>query len=90
MFRFTAHEIKSPMNTIRTMLGVVKMLYQQDKSNEEKIMEMIDRAENRSDQVLKMVKDMIEIAHYKAGQEVEKFQTSSSALQLKKSLESMQ
>ncbi|HMA61183.1 MAG TPA: HAMP domain-containing sensor histidine kinase [bacterium] len=75
MFRFTAHEIKSPMNTIRTMLGVVKMLYNNDRNNEEKILEMIDRAENRSDQVLCMVKDMIEIAHYKAGQEDEKFTT---------------
>ncbi|MCF7885385.1 MAG: HAMP domain-containing histidine kinase [Candidatus Marinimicrobia bacterium] len=77
MFRFTAHEIKSPMNTIRTMLGIVKMLYQKDKGDEEKIMEMIDRAETRSDQVLRIVKDMIEIAHYKAGQEEEKFTTRS-------------
>lgn len=75
MFRFTAHEIKSPMNTIRTMLGIVKMLYKNDKDNEEKILEMLERAENRSDQVLKMVKDMIEIAHYKAGQEDENFTT---------------
>jgi signal transduction histidine kinase len=75
MFRFTAHEIKSPMNTIRTMLGIVKMLYKNDKDNEEKILEMLERAEKRSDQVLNMVKDMIEIAHYKAGKEDEKFTT---------------
>ena len=75
MFRFTAHEIKSPMNTIRTMLGVVRMLYQNDRDNEEKIMEMLDRAENRSDQVIRMVKDMIEIAHYKGGPGDEKLTT---------------
>ena len=75
MFRFTAHEIKSPMNTIRTMLSITKMLYKNDKDNEEKILEMLERSEKRSDQVLKMVKDMIEIAHYKAGQEDEKFTT---------------
>ncbi len=66
MFRFTAHELKSPITTLRSILGVVRMLVGSE-GQEEKIDDMLGRAEKRSDQVLNMVKDMIELTHIKQG-----------------------
>ncbi len=66
MFQFTAHELKAPLTTLRSVLGVIKMLYSQEEQ-QPKITEMLGRAERRSDQILHMVKDMIDITHYKHG-----------------------
>lgn len=62
LFRFTAHEIKSPVTTIKSSLSVVRKLYGQELKPE--VNDMIMRAESRSDQVLNMVKEMIEITQY--------------------------
>ncbi len=68
IFRFTAHELKSPLTTLRSLLAVIKML--SDMPHErERVSEMLARAEKRNDQVLEMVKDMIEITHFKQGKE---------------------
>ncbi len=66
MFRFTAHELKSPLTTLRSILGVVELLFTQ-KNSREKIQDMLKRAEKRSDQILDMVNDMIDLTHYKQG-----------------------
>ena len=68
IFRFTAHELKSPLTTLRSILAVIKML-QEMPHERERISNMLERAEKRSDQVLEMVKDMIEITHFKQGKE---------------------
>jgi len=65
MFRFTAHELKSPLTTLRSMLSVIEELYADQMPDEAR--DMISRAVSRNDQVLLMVKDMIEIAQYKHG-----------------------
>ena len=68
IFRFTAHELKSPLTTMRSILAIINMLH--DIPHEkERMKDMIIRAEKRNDQVLEMVKDMIEITHFKQGKE---------------------
>jgi signal transduction histidine kinase len=68
IFRFTAHELKSPLTTLRSVLAVVQML--QDVPHEkERSRDLLARAVRRNDQVLEMVKDMIEITHFKQGKE---------------------
>ena len=68
IFRFTAHELKSPLTTLRSILAVIQMI--KDLPHEkERIQDMLDRAEKRNDQVLEMVKDMIEITHLKENKE---------------------
>lgn len=62
LFRFTAHEIKSPVTTIKSTLRVVRKLYEKELKPE--INDMISRAESRSDQVLDMVNEMIDITQY--------------------------
>jgi len=61
-FRFAAHEIKAPITAIKSTLEVVKDLYKEDIKPE--IFDLIVRAERRSDQVLRMVKEMIAITQY--------------------------
>jgi len=68
IFRFTAHELKSPLTTLRSILAVIQMLTDMP-HEKERIRDMLNRAEKRSDQVLEMVKDMIEITHFKQGKE---------------------
>jgi len=63
MFRFTAHELKSPLTTLRSVLSVIDKLYQENKHAE--VRDMVDRAARRTDQLLNMVKDMIEITQQK-------------------------
>jgi signal transduction histidine kinase len=61
-FRFSAHEIKAPITAIKSTLEVVKDLYKGDIKPE--VFDLIIRAERRSDQVLRMVKEMIAITQY--------------------------
>ncbi len=61
-FRFSAHEIKAPITAIKSTLEVVKDLYKGDIKPE--VFDLIVRAERRSDQVLRMVKEMIAITQY--------------------------
>ncbi len=68
IFRFTAHELKSPLTTLRSILAVIQMLTDMP-HEKDRIRDMLNRAEKRSDQVLEMVKDMIEITHFKQGKE---------------------
>jgi len=65
MFRFTAHELKSPLTTLRSMLAVIDEVYADNLKPELK--EMIGRAVRRTDQVLMMVKEMIEVTQYRYG-----------------------
>ncbi|MEJ2053925.1 MAG: HAMP domain-containing sensor histidine kinase, partial [Calditrichaceae bacterium] len=62
LFRFTAHEIKAPVTTIKSSLNVIRCVYEKQICPE--ALNLVLRAEKRSDQVLDMVKDMIEITHY--------------------------
>ncbi|MBN2601488.1 MAG: HAMP domain-containing histidine kinase, partial [Candidatus Marinimicrobia bacterium] len=65
IFRFTAHELKSPLTTLRSMLAVIEEVYSK-KMNAE-VADMISRAVIRTDQVLDMVKDMIDVTQYRHG-----------------------
>ncbi len=62
IFRYTAHELKSPLTAIHSTLSVVKQLYNRNLPPEGS--DMILRAERRTDQVLNMVKEMITITQY--------------------------
>ena len=72
VFRFTAHELKSPLTVIRSTLSVVEELYSKELKTE--VREMVIRAGRRSDQVLDMVKEMIEITRYHRGLEEQKYE----------------
>ena len=65
MFRFTAHELKSPLTTLRSMLAVIDEVYTD--SLQPSVREMLGRAVRRTDQLLMMVKEMIEVTQYKHG-----------------------
>jgi len=71
MFRFTAHELKSPLTTLRSMLAVIDEVYAD--SLQPELKEMVDRAVRRTDQVLMMVKEMIEVTQYRYGLTERKF-----------------
>ena len=73
LFQFTAHEIKSPVTTIKTSLSVLRSLYGKNLNPE--ATQLLLRAERRSDQVLDMVKKMIEITHYHLSRETPKLET---------------
>ena len=73
LFQFTAHEIKSPVTTIKTSLSVVRSLY--GKYLNPEATQLLHRAERRSDQVLDMVKKMIEITHYHLSREIPQLET---------------
>jgi signal transduction histidine kinase len=70
-FRYAAHELKSPMIAIQSTLEVVKDLFAGELKPEVK--EMIFKAENRSSQVLSMIKEMITITQYNLGLEQPEF-----------------
>lgn len=65
IFRFTAHELKSPLTTLRSMLAVLEEVYGEKLQAE--VRDIVGRAVKRTDQVLWMVKDMIEVTQYKQG-----------------------
>jgi len=65
IFRFTAHELKSPLTTLRSMLAVIEEVYSE--KLEPEVKDMIHRAVRRTDQVLMMVKDMIDVTQYRQG-----------------------
>ena len=65
MFRFKAHELKSPLTTIRSMLAVIDEVYSD--SLQPELKDMVERAVRRTDQVLMMVKEMIEVTQYRYG-----------------------
>ncbi|RKY50840.1 MAG: hypothetical protein DRP91_00570 [Candidatus Neomarinimicrobiota bacterium] len=67
IFRFTAHELKSPITTLKSTLSVLNSIYA-DKIDEE-TRNLLRRAEQRADQILDMVKDMIEITRYRRTEE---------------------
>jgi len=73
LFQFTAHEIKSPVTTIKTSLSVLRSLYGKNLNPE--ATQLLQRAERRSDQVLEMVKKMIEITHYHLSRETPQLET---------------
>lgn len=64
-FRFAAHELKSPMVAIQSTLEVVKVMYGKDLKPE--VMNMVFKAESRSEQVLNMIKELITITQYNLG-----------------------
>ncbi|MCD6205492.1 MAG: HAMP domain-containing histidine kinase [Candidatus Marinimicrobia bacterium] len=63
IFRFTAHELKSPLTTLRSMLAVIEEVYASKLDVE--VSNMIRRSVIRTDQILDMVKDMIDVTHYR-------------------------
>ena len=65
IFRFTAHELNSPLTTLRSMLAVIEDVYSEKLDDE--VSEMLNRAVVRTDQVLLMVKDMIDVTQYQHG-----------------------
>jgi len=65
IFRFTAHELKSPLTTLRSMLAVIEEVY--SAKLEPEVKDMVERAVRRTDQVLLMVKDMIDVTQYRQG-----------------------
>jgi len=65
IFRYAAHELKSPITTIQSTLAVVDYTYSKDLAPE--VRDMVKRAEKRSSQLLDMVNEMIAITKYKQG-----------------------
>jgi signal transduction histidine kinase len=66
-FRYAAHELKSPVIAVQSSLAVIKDLYSDELRTEVK--EMVFKAENRSSQILSMIKEMIAITQYTLGME---------------------
>jgi signal transduction histidine kinase len=66
-FRYAAHELKTPVIAIQSSLAVIKDLYSDEFRPEVK--EMVIKAENRSSQILSMIKEMIAITQYTLGME---------------------
>lgn len=67
IFRFTAHELKSPITTLKSTLSVLNSVYAD--GLDEGARDLLRRAEQRTDQILDMVKDMIEITKYRRTEE---------------------
>ncbi|GEM_PF-388613 len=66
-FRFAAHELKSPMIAIQSTLEVVKSLFSDELRPEVK--KMIFKAEQRSSQMIDMIKEMIAVTQFNLGME---------------------
>jgi signal transduction histidine kinase len=64
-FRYAAHELKGPVIAIQSSLAVIKSLYSDDLKPEAK--DMITKAENRSSQMIDMIKEMISVTQYNLG-----------------------
>jgi signal transduction histidine kinase len=62
VFRYAAHELKSPITAIHSTIGVVKDVCKNKLDSD--AMDMLERAEKRTDQVLNMVREMITITQY--------------------------
>lgn len=86
VFRYAAHELKSPITTIQSTLAVVNHSYSKDLQPE--VRDMVERAERRSSQLLDMVNEMIEITKYKEGIIVPDYQCVLFCAWLKQIVES--
>jgi len=86
IFRYAAHELKSPITTIQSTLAVVDHTYAKDLTPEVK--DMVERAERRSSQLLDMINEMIEITKYKEGIIVSDYQCVMFCAWLKQITES--
>ncbi len=64
-FRYAAHELKSPMIAIQSTLAVVKDIYSGELKSE--VRDMVVKAENRTSQLINMIKEMIMISQYNLG-----------------------
>jgi len=64
-FRFAAHELKSPVIAIKSTLDVVTTMYADELKPE--ALELIARAERRSEQVINMIKEIIAITQINLG-----------------------
>lgn len=73
IFRYAAHELKTPISTIQSTLLVIQSLFVKENVSPDMI-DLVSRAENRSQQVLDMVNEMIEITKYKEGIKVPDFE----------------
>jgi signal transduction histidine kinase len=65
IFRYAAHELKSPITVIKSTFELVRKHYADVLDNE--LYSMILRGEKRSEQVLNMVNEMIEITRFSMG-----------------------
>ena len=64
-FRFAAHELKSPVIAIKSTLDVVTTMYANELKPE--ALELIMRADRRSEQVINMIKEIIAITQINLG-----------------------
>jgi signal transduction histidine kinase len=64
-FRFAAHELKSPVIAIKSSLDVATTMYHDE--IEPEALELIERAERRSEQVINMIKEIIAITQINLG-----------------------
>jgi len=55
------------------MLNIIEVVYKQDRGNENKIYDLISYTKKRSDQIMEIVKDMLELTHYRSGQKRSNF-----------------
>ncbi|HNT65485.1 MAG TPA: HAMP domain-containing sensor histidine kinase [bacterium] len=67
IFRYAAHELKSPLVMVKSTLQAVRVLSGDILPPE--VADMVERGENRSSQVLEMVNEMIAITRYNQGAE---------------------
>ena len=86
VFRYASHELKSPITTIQSTLAVVNS----DAYGKElppQVKDMVERAERRSNQLLDMVNEMIEITKYKQGIKVHDYACVQFCAWLKQTVE---
>lgn len=89
LFRYASHELKSPITTIQSTLAVVNSsTYCQDLSPQ--VRDMVERAERRSNQLLDMVNEMIEITKYKQGIKIQDYACVQFCAWLKQTVELQQ
>ncbi|MBN2571974.1 MAG: HAMP domain-containing histidine kinase [Ignavibacteriales bacterium] len=62
IFRFAAHELKSPIVAVQSTLAVIRSLHAEELNSE--VADLIQKAEKRSEQILDMIKEMIEVTKY--------------------------
>ena len=64
-FRFAAHELKSPVIAVKSTLDVVTSMYKNELKPE--ILQLITKAERRSEQIMSTIKEIISITQINLG-----------------------
>lgn len=64
-FRFTSHELKSPVSTIKSSIdGVLKNFAEE---MDDRAIDLLERASRRSDQMLEIIRELLELSKNRSG-----------------------